>query len=186
MLLTMVLFQLIEAPDLRYQRDWFESREWWRLLTAHWVHVNWVHCLLNAAGLVLCLWIASPQWSISRWFVFQLLLSLGISLLFSFLNSELEWYVGYSGVLYGIFMLAAFDLYHRDKVVSVMLILSIVIKITIEQSSELDFTTSDIIGSPVIVDAHLYGMLLAVSIALVNRLYTMVRALNSVETNESK
>ncbi len=104
-----------------------------------------------------------------------MILSLGISLLFSLLNPELGWYVGYSGVLYGIFMLAAFDLYLRDKIIAVLLAAAIVIKITIEQSGELNLTTSDIIGTPVVVDAHLYGVLLAVTIALVNRFKTIFR-----------
>ena len=97
-----------------------------------------------------------------------MILAPGISLLFSLLNPELHWYVGYSGVLYGIFILAAFDLYRRDKVISVLLIAAIVIKITIEQSGEINLTTSDIIGSPVIVDAHLYGVLLGMALVLVN------------------
>ncbi len=175
MLLVMVLFQIIEAPDLRYQKNWLDSNEWWRILTAHWVHVNWIHFLLNAAGLLLCVSITTPQWTILRWFVYQLILSLGISLLFSLLNPELGWYVGYSGILYGIFMLAAFDLYLRDKIIAVLLAAAIVIKITIEQSGELNLTTSDIIGTPVVVDAHLYGVLLAVTIALVNRFKTIFR-----------
>ena len=104
-----------------------------------------------------------------------MVLAPGISLLFSLLNPELNWYVGYSGVLYGIFILAAFDLYSRDKVISVLLIAAIVIKITIEQSGEINLTTSDIIGSPVIVDAHLYGVLLAMTIALLNRLNKIVQ-----------
>ena len=95
-------------------------------------------------------------------------------MLFSHLNPELDWYVGYSGVLYGIFMLAAFDLYPRDKIIAVLLAAAIVIKITIEQSGELNLTTSDIIGTPVVVDAHLYGVLLAITIILVNRLISIV------------
>ncbi len=82
-------------------------------------------------------------------------------------------------------MLAAFSLFQRDKLVAAMLMVAVVTKITMEQSSEIDLTTSDIIGSPVIVDAHLYGMLLAISIALADRLYTIIRALNSAGANES-
>ena len=167
MLVVMALFQLIEAPGLRYQYNWQETHEWWRLVTAHWVHVNWIHFLLNAAGLVLCLSITSPQWTVLRWFVYQIVLATGISVLFSLFNPELKWYAGYSGILYGVFILAAFDLYRRDRVISILVIAAILIKITIEQSGEINLTTSDIIGSPVIVDAHLYGVLLAMALVLV-------------------
>lgn len=175
MLVVMVVFQVIDAPLLRYQRNWLEEGEWWRLLTAHWVHVNWIHLGLNAAGLLLCMTMTAPRWSMLRWLVYQLSFALGISLLFSLLNSELNWYVGYSGVLYGIFLLAAFEHFAKDKVVSLLISIAIVTKITLEQSSDVDITTSDIIGSPVIVDAHLYGVLLAIAIALVNRVYTMTQ-----------
>lgn len=175
MFVVMVLFQIVEAPVLRYQRNWLDDGQWWRILTAHWVHVNWVHLFLNAAGLLLCMTMTAPQWSIRRWLVYQFIFALGISLLFSLLNSELDWYVGYSGVLYGVFLLAAFEHYPRDKVVSLMVSIAIVIKITFEQTADIDLTTGDIIGSPVIVDAHLYGVLLAFAIALFNRVNTIVQ-----------
>ncbi len=170
----MILFQVIEAPTFRYQHDWLKTREFWRLLSAHWVHVNWIHFFLNAAGLLLCVAITSPQWSVKRWLVYQFVLALGISLMFSQFNPELNWYVGYSGTLYGIFLLAAVDLYSHDKVIAVLLSVVIVIKIAIEQTSEINVTTSDIIGTPVIVDAHFYGVLLAITIALINRAITIV------------
>lgn len=176
MLLVMIVFQLIESPNLRYQYNWQESHEWWRLLTAHWVHVNWIHFLLNAAGILLCLSITSPRWTVMRWFVYQVILAFGISVLFSLFNPTLNWYVGYSGVLYGIFILAAFDLYRRDKLISILLSAAILIKITIEQTGDINLTTSDIIGSPVIVDAHLYGVLLAMAILLVNQLKKIAQA----------
>ncbi len=171
----MVLFQMIGPTAFRYQHDWFQSRELWRLLTAHWVHANWIHFFLNTAGLLLCMTITAPGWSIKRWLIYQLILAMGISLLFSLLNPELDWYVGYSGVLYGIFLLAAVDLFSRDKVIAALLASGIVTKIAIEQSGEINLTTSDIIGTPVVVDAHLYGVLLAIAIALVNGVHAVVK-----------
>lgn len=175
MLLVMMVLQVLEAPTFRYQHNWLENRELWRLLTAHWVHVNWIHFFLNGAGLMLCLMITSPGWSVIRWLVYQLILAPGISILFSLFNPELDWYAGYSGVLYGIFLIAAIDLFPRDRLIALFLIAAIVIKIAIEQTGEINLTTSDIIGAPVIVDAHLYGFLLAFAIAIANRIITLVR-----------
>ncbi len=175
MLVVMVLLQLLGQELFRYQHDWLESAEYWRLITTHWAHTNWIHFLLNAAGLVLCLSIASPEWSIKRWLLYQFVFALGISLLFNSLNPELTWYLGYSGILYGIFLLAAVDLYPRDKLIALLLGSAIVIKITLEQSSEINLTTSDIIGVPVVVDAHLYGVILAIFVALVNHVITITK-----------
>ena len=42
-----------------------------------------------------------------------------------------------------------------------------------EQFNFLDFNTAEIIGARVVVDAHLYGLAIAIAIALVWSTYTM-------------
>lgn len=175
MLALMMLLQLLGPEASRYQHDWLQSGEYWRVFSAHWVHVNWKHFLLNAAGILLCLSITAPGWSFIRWLLYQIYFALGISVLFTLFNPQLNWYVGYSGVLYGIFLLAAVDLYQRDRLIAGLLGAAIVIKITLEQTSDINLTTSDMIGSPVIVDAHLYGVILAFLIASVIRVIKIVK-----------
>lgn len=173
MLAIMVILQLFDFRDLRYQYDWLAKGEYWRLLSAHWVHVNWRHVMLNAAGLLLCMSIASPRWLIRQWVVYHLVLALGISILFYLRNPQLEWYAGYSGVLFGLYLLAAIDLYAREKIVALLLAAAISIKVILEQTSDLKLDSSEFIGTPVIIDAHLYGILLGLTIALVQRAYTI-------------
>lgn len=175
MISLMSLFQLTGSELFRYQQNWLDSGDYWRVLSAHWVHVNWKHLFLNAAGLLLCLSIAGPGWSYTRWLFYQLIFALGISFLFTLFNPRLDWYVGYSGILYGIFLLAAIDLYDRDRLIAFLLGAAIVIKITLEQTSDINLTTSGMIGSPVVVDAHLYGVILAILIALMNRVIKIVK-----------
>ena len=173
MLAIMTVFQFLDIRDLRYQTNWWAAGEYWRGYTAHWVHANWWHFLLNAAGMILCMTLASPTWSIRRWVAYHLYLALGISILFTLLNPELRWYVGYSGVLFGIYLLAAIDLYSRDKTIALLLGVAIVIKVVLEQSGDITVTSGKLIGIPVIIDAHLYGLLLGLSIALAQRVYTI-------------
>jgi rhomboid family GlyGly-CTERM serine protease len=173
MLAIMTVFQFLDIRDLRYQTNWWSAGEYWRGYTAHWVHANWWHFLLNAAGMILCMTLASPTWSIRRWIAYHLCLALGISILFTLLNPELRWYVGYSGVLFGIYLLAAIDLYSRDKTIALLIGAAIVIKVVLEQSSDINVTSGNLIGIPVIIDAHLYGLLLGLSIALAQRVYTI-------------
>ena len=169
----MVVFQLLDIQVLRYQQNWWGEAEFWRSITAHWVHANWLHLLLNAGGLILCMTIASPKWSWLRWTGYNLYLAIGISALFTLRNPELRWYVGYSGVLFGIYLLAAVDLYARDRLIALLLGGAIVTKVVLEQTSDIRITTGDMIGVPVIIDAHLYGLLLGLSIALARRVYTI-------------
>ena len=179
----MAVFQLLDIRMLRYQSNWWGEAEYWRIFTAHWVHANWSHFLLNCTGLVLCVTIASPQWSSWRWASYNLCLALAISTLFTLRNPELDWYVGYSGILFGIYFLAALDLYPRDKMIALLLGAAIVIKVILEQTSEIRVTSEDLIGIPVVVDAHLYGILSGLSIALVQRVYTIWLNRENAETN---
>jgi hypothetical protein len=48
-----------------------------------------------------------------------------------------------------------------------------VIKVLMEQFSFYDFNTGSLIGARVIVDAHFYGLLMAIAIALLWAAYTM-------------
>ena len=173
MLLIMAIFQQLDIRDLRYQPDWWIEAEYWRSFTAHWVHANEKHLVLNAAGLMLCMTIASPKWQVWRWVVYNIVLALGISTLFTLRNPELNWYVGYSGILFGIYLLAAIDLYRRKKTIALLLGAAIVLKVVLEQFSDIRIDSGDLIGIPVIIDAHLYGLLLGLSIALAQRVYTI-------------
>lgn len=172
-LVVFVLFQLVGEAPFRFQQDWHSSGEAWRLFTAHWVHVGWAHLGLNITGLVICVMLARPNWSLRRWFGQSLCMALGISLLVTAHNPEVFWYVGFSGVLFGLYFLAAHDLYARDRLIALLMGGAIVLKVLLEQYTPWEFTSSELIGAPVIVDAHKYGLLIAVAIALVWSTYTM-------------
>jgi rhomboid family GlyGly-CTERM serine protease len=173
-LLLMVCLQIIDSQNFRFQQDWVQKAEFWRIITAHWIHFNWQHLLLNGVGLVLCVAIVRPAWSIGRWIVYNLLLAIGISMLLTWFNPELDWYVGYSGVLFGVFLLAAIDLYKTERVIALLLGMGVCSKVVLEQTSSVTVTTSDFIGVPVIIDGHLYGVLLALAFALGNQVYIIV------------
>ncbi|MDH3389839.1 MAG: rhombosortase [Gammaproteobacteria bacterium] len=172
-LVIFVLFQLIGEDYFRYQRDWVSTGEVWRLETAHWVHVGWTHLVLNALGLAICVSLTRPNWSVKRWFVQSLCIGLGISILCTLQNPNLNWYVGFSGILFGLYFLAAHDLYARDRLIALLIAGAIVGKVILEQYTPYDFTSAELIGAPVITDAHLYGLLMAIAIALVWSTYTM-------------
>ena len=175
-LLVAVLLQLIGPEYFRYDHDWLQTGQVWRLVSAHWVHVGWNHLALNMLGLAICVTLAHPRWSLGRWLWQSLCLAICISTLFTLQNPELHWYVGFSGVLFGLYFLAAHDLYARDRLVALLMGGAIVIKVIIEQYTPFELDSSGIIGAPVVVDAHLYGLLTATVIALVRATYTLNHA----------
>jgi rhomboid family GlyGly-CTERM serine protease len=169
----MALLQAIGPEYFRYQRDWISTGEIWRIVTAHWVHVGWLHLFLNGLGLVICVILTKPGWSIRRWLISSLAMAIGISIMLTLYNPEVSDYAGYSGVLYGLYVLAAINLFSSDRLVASLIIAAIVIKVLMEQFNFYDFNTGDIIGAHVVVDAHLYGLLMAIPIALGWARYTM-------------
>ena len=169
----MILLQAIGPEYFRYQSDWTSTGQAWRLVTAHWVHVGWLHLLLNGFGLVVCVSLTTPRWALARWLINSISMAVGISIILTLYNPEVIDYAGYSGVLYGLYMLAAISLFPRDRLVAVLIMVAIVGKVLMEQFNFYDFNSGDIIGARVIVDAHLYGLLMAIAIALIWATYTM-------------
>ncbi len=169
----MILLQVIGPEYFRYQRDWMASGEFWRFLSAHWVHVGWMHLFLNGLSLVICVSLTTPGWSAKRWLIQTLLMGLGISILIELFNPEIGDYAGHSGILYGLYVLGGISLFARDRLIAVLIVAAIVIKVLMEQFSFFDFNTGGLIGARVIVDAHMYGLLMAIAIALVWSTYTM-------------
>jgi rhomboid family GlyGly-CTERM serine protease len=170
----MVLFQAIGPEYLRYQQNAVADGQWWRILSAHWVHVGWMHLLLNSLSLVVCVSLTAPGWSLRRWLLVTVSMGLGISFLLMLNNPEVTDYAGHSGLLYGLYVLGGIGLYPRDRLISVLVVAAILVKILMEQFSFYDFNTGSLIGARVIVDAHFYGVLMAIAIALLWATYTII------------
>jgi len=168
LMLVMLLVQLIGPEWFRYETRLITvDFQLWRLFTGHWVHANWVHYLMNMAGFMLCLGLTGVTWTTWQWGWRILLLSLGVSAGLYLGHPDLGWYVGFSGVLFGLYVLAAVSSLHQQFYMSLMLLLVIAGKIILEQWSSVNITTGDLIGVPVMIDAHLYGVLIAVELLFV-------------------
>jgi hypothetical protein len=108
-------------------------------------------------------------------------MAIGISILLALFNPDVVDYAGLSGVLFGLYMLTALSLYSRDRLIAVLIVAAIVIKVLMEQFSFYDFNSGELIGARIIIDAHLYGLLMAIAIALAWATYTM----NQSQTRQS-
>jgi rhomboid family GlyGly-CTERM serine protease len=138
----------------RYQRDAVGAGEFWRLLTAHVVHLNATHALLNALGLVLLWGLFARVWSPMQWLFAVLLSLLCIDAGFWFLAPRLEWYVGASGLLHGIFACGCIALLRqRDWIGAVSTVVFIGKLIWEQRVGPLPFEES----GAVVTVAHLYG-----------------------------
>ena len=153
-------------PWLRYDEGAIAQGEYWRLLTAHFMHLGWMHGVLNIAGLCLIAYIY-PAGKAVNWLLFYIVCSVVISL-YIVVDGNTYYYVGASGVLHGLFILAAFfsrvlDLWRRY-----LLIFMIVAKLFWEQSRfYVDHGVGEAIGGFVYVDAHLIGGLCGLGLVII-------------------
>ena len=87
---------------LRYDRGAIAAGGWWRLLTAHIVHLDVHHLILNELGLVLVWSLFARDYDAVEWCAIVLSGALAISSGLWWLSPRVSWYVGASGVLHSV------------------------------------------------------------------------------------
>ncbi len=121
------------------------------------VHLGWEHYFLNAAGLLLVWLLFRQTMSIPAWCWHFIFAGLAISLGLLWLNPELEWYVGLSGILHALFIVGLLAEFRKDIAFSLLVLLGFAAKIVFEQIYGPLPGSERSAGGPVVVDAHLYG-----------------------------
>ena len=144
---------------LGFDRQLILQYQWWRLLSANLLHTNLNHLLLNIAGVAL-LWALHGQYfSTWRYVAMLVLLSLGTTLSILCFSPQLQWYVGLSGILHGVFLLGAYaDIRHGLRS-GWLLVAGLLIKVAHEQLFGASDDIASLINASVAIDAHLYGSL---------------------------
>jgi rhomboid family GlyGly-CTERM serine protease len=141
---------------LRYDRAGLAAGQWWRLVTGHWVHLDARHALLNCLGLALMWALFARDYSRRQWVVIVLASMATIDAGLWLGDSTVLWYVGSSGVLHGIMAAGTLAHLRRGEREGWALAAILIAKLAYEHwMGALPFSGSD----PVIVDAHLYGVL---------------------------
>jgi rhomboid family GlyGly-CTERM serine protease len=148
---------------LRYDRTALAGGQWWRLLTAHIVHLDFDHAALNSLGLVLMWALFARDYRPPQWLAIVLGSIAAIDAGLWIRDSTVAWYVGSSGALHGIMAAGTLAHLRRRDLDGWILAAFIVVKLAYEQSAgALPFTDSH---AGVVVDAHLFGTLGGAGIA---------------------
>lgn len=151
---------------LRFEHAAIAQGQVWRVLTAHFVHVNANHMWLNLAGLTIGMLIVGGVYRVWQWALSMVLISLFISLLLFFFSPEVGWYVGFSGVLHGILALGFLTYVIHGDFVFVLALVILIGKVVREQMPSFDsMHLHGIISAPVVQDSHLYGFIAGIFIA---------------------
>jgi len=137
---------------LRYDRSAVAAGGWWRLLTAHIVHLDAHHLLLNELGLVLMWSLFAEDYEAVEWCVIVAAGALAISSGLWWLSPRVGWYVGASGVLHSVMAAGAVRHLAQRAWDRWILIIGLCAKLAWERWAGLN-------APLIVVDAHLYGAL---------------------------
>ena len=151
---------------LRYDRAGLAAGQWWRLLTAHVVHLDLEHAALNSLGLVLMWALFARDYKPGQWALILLSALTAIDAGLWLRDSTVVWYVGSSGVLHG--AMAAGTLAHlrRRDLDGWILAIFIIAKLAYEQfAGSMPFSGA----AHTVVNAHLYGAVGGFALALLLR-----------------
>lgn len=150
---------------LQWTRSGSMPGEWWRFLTAHFIHLDLFHAMLNAAVLVAMASLFGDAFSPARHALHlclgMLFIDVGLVAL-----SDLDWYVGFSGVLHTLAAAAVVRLIiERHDPTAWGIALFGLGKITYENLvGAMPFTA---VGTAVATDAHLFGVIAGMMAGLV-------------------
>ena len=147
---------------LRYDRAALAAGQWWRLLTAHVVHLDARHALLNSLGLALMWALFARDYSPRQWAPIVLGAMAAIDAGLWLCDSTVLWYVGSSGALHGVMAAGALAHVRRGERAGWVLTGLLAVKLAYEHwLGALPLSGSD----AVVVSAHLYGVIGGVTVA---------------------
>jgi rhomboid family GlyGly-CTERM serine protease len=172
-------FNLIDANilnNLRYERLSISSHEYWRLITAHLIHLNLIHTLMNSAALFILIFVfwgdIKGKFDVINFIACIIMIDVGLF----FLQPELTNYVGFSGILHGLFAYYFIKTINKFKISSCFGIALLIAKLLWEQSPLADTSmTASYIGGNVATAAHLYGGITGLISGILCNSYTFLK-----------
>ncbi|WP_323122108.1 rhombosortase [Burkholderia alba] len=153
----LVALQCLPAPvrdALAYDRRAIAGGEIWRIATAHFVHLGWAHCIVNVACLALCACLLAGR---CRPFVTIGALAAGCGLLLWIGAPEVSRYVGLSGVIYGLAVMALLPHARRERLAGLVL-LALFVRVGWQLVAGTPRAEADWLGGPVIAQGHVAGL----------------------------
>lgn len=147
-------------PLLSLDREATNHGQYWRLLTANWVHFGWYHTLMNTCAFLLCAFAFFTHWSIRQFLIVSFFIQLCVGMGVYWFNPEYAVYAGLSGAIHG-YILVGLSLDHRHKIwIRALLAGALIGKVIYEHSTNYQTTSlQELLPVPVAYDAHLYGVI---------------------------
>ena len=162
----LIVLQFFQA-ELVFHRDKIELGQWYRLITGNFVHSNYYHLALNLASLWIAGFLFSDSLKIKMLILNIFILSVCVGVGLYLFNPDLLKYYGFSGVLYGLYLVGATTiLLQKDYITGSLIYIFVTGKMLWGFFMGEDAGTIELIGMAVAVHAHLYGVLGSLLISL--------------------
>ena len=156
-----------QSITLRYDRDMILTGEWYRLFSANFAHLNTTHLLMNMLGVVFVLVFFSTHFSNYQWLVLIIISSLFVTFCLFLFNTDIQYYVGLSGVLHALFISGAIIEIRRFPIAGWALVTSLILKLAWEQFEGAMPGSESLIKSYVVIDSHLYGAIAGLAFIII-------------------
>ena len=131
--------------------------EYWRMVTAHLIHADWQHFLMNMTGLSLCVAVFYKDLAVRHWPMSFIALSIFSSIGLLILYRPEESYVGFSDVLHGWIMLGCCAIFAKETKLALIVFTLFWIKIIEEQLNLPFFTSTGIDNAHIAKESHILG-----------------------------
>jgi len=157
--LILIIGQLLQS-EFVFERNAIQSGQWWKIISGNFTHSNVPHLLLNLSGLCLLTLLFVDSLTPKIFILSVLLLSFIVGLGIFYFTPEINRYYGFSGILYGLYFIAAVcAIITNDKFTGVSVALLIAGKVIWDYFTGGNQSSAELIGIPVANDAHLYGFI---------------------------
>jgi len=166
--------------SLSLRADKVAEGQYWRLLTANFVHFGWAHTIMNVAALVLCTLALLSEISPLKYFYLLMVCSLTVGTGIYWFNPEYQPYAGLSGAIHG--LIVAGILLTRDYPLWVRIVAGVILAGKLINENNGHYEANDLqmlIDVKIAVESHLYGAIGGLIAALAIKLFDWTTVKNT-------
>lgn len=147
------------ADLLSYDRGAIGRGQWWRFISANFLHTNGFHLALNLVALVAVTLLMDGTRNLGELVAVFFVGAVSVTVGLFFLTPRIYGYVGLSGVLHGLFVFVTWDVFRRDRLLGALLAMALLIKLAHELWNGPSRAIEGLIEAEVVTEAHFFGVL---------------------------